>query len=99
SASDLVRRASDRVAKSPQVAEIQPGRLPGRCWAAERSAGRPGGPGGILMGEPDTRYWINRGAVALLGCECGEVGCWPLNAQVFHDGGLVTWRGFAQPFR
>ena len=51
------------------------------------------------MGEPDTRYWINRGAVALLGCECGEVGCWPLNAQVFHDGGLVTWRGFAQPFR
>ncbi|TDW24038.1 hypothetical protein [Kribbella kalugense] len=38
------------------------------------------------------------GSVALLGCNCGEVGCWPLEAQVVV-GTQVTWRGFRQPHR
>jgi hypothetical protein len=37
--------------------------------------------------------------IALLGCDCGEVGCWPLEAQVLVDDDLVIWRGFAQPYR
>lgn len=52
-----------------------------------------------LTGEPDSTYWAGRGVIALLGCDCGEVGCWPLEAQVLIDDGIVAWRGFAQPFR
>jgi hypothetical protein len=52
-----------------------------------------------LAGEPHCAYRAKRGVIALLGCDCGEVGCWPLEARVLVDGGLVTWRGFAQPFR
>ncbi|WP_226931010.1 hypothetical protein [Parafrankia sp. CH37] len=52
-----------------------------------------------LTGRPDSPYWAKRGVVALLGCDCGEVGCWPLEAHVVTDGDLVTWRGFIQPYR
>ncbi|MFG1857038.1 hypothetical protein ACGFJT_34740 [Actinomadura geliboluensis] len=52
-----------------------------------------------LMGQPDSAYWAKRGVIALLGCDCGEVGCWPLEARVFIDDDLVVWRGFAQPHR
>ena len=52
-----------------------------------------------LIGRPDSSYWANRGVIALLGCDCGEVGCWPLEAQVVVDDDVVTWRGFSQPFR
>lgn len=52
-----------------------------------------------LSGAPQSTYWAKRGVVALLGCDCGDVGCWPLEARVLVDDGLVTWRGFAQPFR
>jgi hypothetical protein len=52
-----------------------------------------------LTGRPDSAYWADKDAIALLGCDCGEVGCWPLEAQVLVDDDLVTWRGFTQPFR
>jgi hypothetical protein len=52
-----------------------------------------------LYGQPDSVYWANRGVIALLGCDCGEVGCWPLECQIHVEDDLVTWRGFAQPFR
>ncbi|WP_233604480.1 hypothetical protein [Micromonospora sp. HM5-17] len=52
-----------------------------------------------LTGRPDSGYWARKGAIALLGCDCGEVGCWPLEAQVITAGDVVTWRGFAQPHR
>jgi hypothetical protein len=38
------------------------------------------------------------GSIALLGCDCGELGCRPLEVRVLIDGDLVTWRDFAQPF-
>lgn len=34
-----------------------------------------------LTGKPDTAYWADKGVIALLGCDCGEVGCWPLEAR------------------
>lgn len=37
--------------------------------------------------------------VALLGCECGEWGCWPLVAHVAAADGVVEWSGFRQPHR
>lgn len=80
----------------------------------EKSAGYdiPGGYAGIVLdhfdlgdltayltGRPDSAYWARRGVIALLGCNCGEVGCWPLEARVLVHKDLVTWRGFAQPHR
>jgi len=54
---------------------------------------------GYLTGQPDSLYWARHGAISLLGCDCGDVGCWPLDARVITDGAVVTWRGFTQPHR
>ena len=35
----------------------------------------------------------------LLGCECGEWGCWPLMARITVADDLVTWDAFEQPHR
>lgn len=37
--------------------------------------------------------------VYLLGCTCGEVGCWPLTARIGKSGETVTWDRFMQPHR
>ena len=39
------------------------------------------------------------GSVWLLACDCGEVGCWPLEADVAVTPETVTWSGFRQPYR
>ena len=45
------------------------------------------------------KFWTAIGAVYLLGCRCGEVGCWPLECKIDAVGQDVTWRDFRQPFR
>lgn len=35
----------------------------------------------------------------VLGCECGEWGCWPLMARITATTDLVTWDAFEQPHR
>ncbi|MER5760276.1 hypothetical protein [Streptomyces sp. NPDC002082] len=35
----------------------------------------------------------------VLGCECGEWGCWPLMARITATTDLVTWDVFEQPHR
>ena len=35
----------------------------------------------------------------LLGCNCGEVGCWPLMARITKGAQQILWNGFKQPFR
>jgi hypothetical protein len=35
----------------------------------------------------------------ILGCECGESGCWPLLARVEIDGASITWTALEQPHR
>jgi hypothetical protein len=52
-----------------------------------------------LSGQPDSSYWAEHGAIALLGCHCGEVECWPFEGKVLTVADLVIWRGFAQPHR
>jgi hypothetical protein len=37
--------------------------------------------------------------VPVLGCECGEWGCWPLLTRVVVDGDAVIWTDFEQPHR
>jgi hypothetical protein len=44
-------------------------------------------------------HWKNLGGVWVLGCECGEVGCWPLQCRIRSDGRNVTWDNFKQPHR
>ncbi|SKA95663.1 hypothetical protein SAMN06295879_2056 [Agreia bicolorata] len=47
----------------------------------------------------DDHQWPAPGEVWLLGCECGEVGCWPLSAHVAVTEEMVVWSGFKQPYR
>ena len=35
----------------------------------------------------------------LLGCECGELGCWPLMARIDVREGEIVWSDFEQPHR
>ncbi|MGK5550322.1 hypothetical protein ACSNOI_01795 [Actinomadura kijaniata] len=35
----------------------------------------------------------------VLGCECGEWGCWPLLARITVTADLVIWDSFEQPYR
>ncbi|MEZ0447942.1 hypothetical protein [Cellulomonas sp. ICMP 17802] len=49
-----------------------------------------------LLGGED---WPGRGTASLLGCDCGDVGCWPLDARVTVAGGRVVWDEFRQPHR
>lgn len=45
------------------------------------------------------RQWPRGGHLWLLGCDCGEVGCWPLEAEVTLTDRAVSWSSFAQPHR
>jgi hypothetical protein len=51
-----------------------------------------GGPGSDLACGPADK-------TVLLGCECGEIGCWPLMARVEVRDGEIVWRDFQQPHR
>jgi len=42
--------------------------------------------------------FADRGAY-LLGCDCGEVSCWPLTAQIVTRGKSVRWAEFRQEHR
>jgi hypothetical protein len=41
---------------------------------------------------PDGRCYV-------LGCECGELGCWPLEVLIRTNRQEIVWEGFRQPFR
>lgn len=47
----------------------------------------------------EASQWPKLGEAWLLGCDCGEVGCWPLAARITVDGTTVTWSTFQQPHR
>jgi hypothetical protein len=52
-----------------------------------------------FLGQGETQYPAP-GRACLLGCgDCGEVGCWPLEASIVVDEQTVAWLDFAQPFR
>lgn len=44
-------------------------------------------------------YWAQVGGVYVLGCECGEVGCWPLQCRVRFEDDVIIWDEFKQPYR
>lgn len=76
--------------------------------AFEHAAGiapLPSGHGGLIPalyrhGPAIEHYTATRdGTIPLLGCNCGETGCWSLVACVRVQGDLVTWSGFERPGR
>jgi hypothetical protein len=62
-------------------------------------------PANVRLGDLDRYYtgtqepWSGRSRLAILGCECGEYGCWPLDADVRVSDGHVIWSSFGQPHR
>jgi hypothetical protein len=53
-----------------------------------------------LLGET-THYPFDGlgGKVAVLGCVCGDVGCWPFRTGIELREDVVIWDGFEQPHR
>jgi len=45
----------------------------------------------------EDKQWPATGEAWLLGCECGDVGCWPLSARIAVTDAAVVWSGFSQP--
>ncbi len=52
-----------------------------------------------FTGRNNADYWVSLNGIYLLGCACGEVGCWPLIASVSQRDDRVVWDEFMQPFR
>ena len=54
-----------------------------------------------LLGDPATYYDYDYldGRVAVLGCVCGEPGCWPFRVKITLRADVVIWSGFEQPHR
>ncbi|MDA1362445.1 hypothetical protein O1R50_22665 [Glycomyces luteolus] len=51
-----------------------------------------------FLGEP--RYsWFDDGDTVLLGCTCGDWGCWPLVADVVESEDSVSWSRFRNGHR
>ncbi|WP_329021712.1 hypothetical protein [Streptomyces sp. NBC_01423] len=54
---------------------------------------------------PMLKHFLERSTNAMgpkapvLGCECGEWGCWPLMVRITATADLVTWDAFEQPHR
>jgi hypothetical protein len=51
-----------------------------------------------FMGEADREY-LDKAGYYLLGCSCGEVGCWPLTAKISQAQRKIVWDSFRQPHR
>jgi hypothetical protein len=51
-----------------------------------------------FLGRPRAS-WFEDGDTVLMGCTCGEWGCWPLTTQVSVDASRVVWEGFRNGHR
>ena len=52
-----------------------------------------------FTGNNRSDYWMKLNGIYLLGCDCGEVGCWPLIASVYQKDDTICWDRFVQPYR
>lgn len=80
-------------------------------YERDRELEPSGGYGGLIpeyfqFGSASTHFLAAEGAfvdeegrVPLLGCSCGEWGCWPLLSKIMCDEGHVRWSSFRQPHR
>lgn len=82
---ELARRAEARAAKAdgqPDLAGSYAGLVVGdRRWQDWYSGADP-------------QVWFGDGDTCLLGCACGNTGCWPLTARVTLEEDTVVWEDF-----
>lgn len=57
-----------------------------------------GGSAAHFLDDPHA-VWFDDGDTVLLGCQCGEWGCWPLTADVHATDTQVAWSHFRQGHR
>ena len=83
------------------------------AYETDRAFEPAGGYGGLVLENLDygpldlyltgqlaqDSYWAELGGIYVLGCECGEVDCWPLVCRVRADGANLSWEQFKQPHR
>lgn len=58
-----------------------------------------GGYTGLAIAELRADHYLREGRARLLGCRCGDAGCWPLEARIVVTPGTVRWEDFRQPHR
>ena len=72
-------------------------------FEANRGFQPAGGYGGLVFEYfdfgPLSEYFDRNETISVLGCDCGEVGCWPLMCRIKADGDSITWHSFLQPHR
>jgi hypothetical protein len=88
---ELLRRVelpSARREKKPDLAGSYVGLMDDRVrWPSRHYLGKP-----VLT-------WFGDGDTVLLGCTCGEWGCWPFTAIVTVEPDVVTWSGYRNGHR
>ena len=52
-----------------------------------------------FLGIPRWEVYDYNGKTQVLGCDCGEPGCWPLVCSIDAGPSEVEWRDFEQPHR
>jgi|SRR5688572_6714636 len=52
-----------------------------------------------FFGQPSSALYCHHDKVQVLGCECGEPGCWPLICRIEIGPDRVKWTNFQQPHR
>lgn len=57
-----------------------------------------GGSSAHFLTQPRA-VWFGDGDTVLLGCDCGEWGCWPLTADISASDDRVVWTHFRQGHR
>ena len=48
-------------------------------------------------GDPKPLYEAGYGRVMVMGCSCGEAGCWPLECNIEVGPEVVVWSSFRNP--
>jgi len=56
-------------------------------------------PSGHFLGAPSWDIYRYGDKIQVLGCDCGEPGCWPLVCRIEVTAESVTWWDFEQPHR
>lgn len=59
----------------------------------------PSSPEKYYLGECEAYWGEENNKTALLDCECGCPGCWPLLCKIVIIGDKVVWSDFEQPHR
>lgn len=53
----------------------------------------------LFFGRPSDPELRRPNGVVLMGCDCGVVGCWPLECRLRVESETIIWERFRQPFR